>query len=84
MFGMIEIPELLGLPLILGSGLLGLIAIHFLPTIIALVRHHPKTVAIVLINVFLGWTLIGWVVALVWSLRSQPVTPAAQLPRSSA
>ncbi len=75
------IPELLDLPIILGSGLLGLIAIHFLPTIIALVRHHPKTVAIVLINIFLGWTLIGWVVALVWSLRAQPAAAAAQTPR---
>jgi len=55
------------------SGLVGIIvfilslAFYFLPTIIALLRRHRNALAIFLLNFFLGWTFIGWVVALVWS-----------------
>ncbi|HET7441721.1 MAG TPA: superinfection immunity protein [Terriglobales bacterium] len=41
--------------------------IYFLPTIVALVRHKQNVVSILLLNLFLGWTLIGWIVALVWA-----------------
>ncbi len=44
------------------------LALYFLPTIIAVVRHHRNALAIFLINLFLGWTFIGWVAALVWSV----------------
>lgn len=50
-----------------------LIALHFLPWIIALMRNHHNTVAIFLVNLLLGWTLIGWVVALIWSFTNRPV-----------
>ena len=43
------------------------LALYFLPTIIALLRGHLSALAIFLLNLFLGWTLIGWIVALVWS-----------------
>jgi hypothetical protein len=41
--------------------------IYFLPTIIALARGHLSTLAIFLLNLFFGWTLLGWLIALVWS-----------------
>ncbi len=72
MLGTIGLPEVLFMPVFLV-----LIAVHFLPTIVAVVRHHPKTLAIVLINIFLGWTVIGWVVALIWAFVSQPATSRA-------
>ncbi|GGG92598.1 MAG TPA: superinfection immunity protein [Oceanicaulis sp.] len=40
---------------------------HFLPTLIALLRGHHNGFAIFLTNLLLGWTVIGWVVALIWS-----------------
>ncbi len=43
------------------------LVLYFLPTIIALLRGHRNALAIFLLNFFLGWTFIGWVVALVWS-----------------
>jgi len=49
--------------------ILGL-ALYFLPTILALIRKHPDTLAIFLLNFFLGWSFIGWVVALVWSVKN--------------
>jgi hypothetical protein len=41
--------------------------IYFLPTVIALARGHLSTLAIFLLNLFLGWTLLGWLIALIWS-----------------
>jgi len=44
-------------------------AFYFLPTIISISRKQPKqdTGLIVLVNTFSGWTIIGWIVALIWS-----------------
>jgi hypothetical protein len=42
---------------------------YFFPSIIALAKSRPNTLTIVLINFFLGWSLIGWIVALVMALR---------------
>jgi hypothetical protein len=42
--------------------------LYFLPTIIARSRGHRQENAIFLLNLLLGWTLIGWVAALVWSV----------------
>lgn len=50
--------------------------LYFLPTIVALVRSKRDTVSIVLLNVFLGWTLIGWVIALVWAFKVDNPLPA--------
>jgi hypothetical protein len=47
-------------------------AIHFLPTIIAALRHSRHVVGIFLVNLFLGWTVVGWVVALIWASTSEP------------
>ena len=43
--------------------------LYFLPSIIALARSKRDTAAIVVLNFFLGWTAIGWVIALVWALK---------------
>ena len=43
---------------------------YFLPSIIAIVRSKRDIAGIVLLNLFLGWTMIGWVVALVWAVKT--------------
>ena len=43
-------------------------ALYFLPTLIAFLRQHKNKPAIFLLNLFLGWTVLGWVVSLVWSV----------------
>ncbi len=48
---------------------IGLIA-YFLPTIIAAARNHHRSTAILVLNLFLGWTIIGWVISLVWALKA--------------
>ena len=49
-----------------------LLSIYFVPTIVAFSRHVSSAWSVVVINVFLGWTLIGWVVALAMSVRTVP------------
>ena len=44
------------------------LGIYFVPGIVALHRRHPQRVAILVLNVFAGWTFIGWVGTLVWSV----------------
>lgn len=41
--------------------------VYFLPTIIAFTKKKANTTSILLLNFFLGWSLIGWVVSLVWA-----------------
>lgn len=51
---------------------------YFLPTIIAGMRLHHQGGAIFALNLLLGWTLIGWVAAFVWSctaINKQLQTP---------
>lgn len=45
-----------------------LLILYFIPTAVAFERHHHNKTAIIALNVFLGWTFLGWVAALVWSL----------------
>jgi|SRR5262252_5523445 len=40
---------------------------YFLPTLVARGRLHRNALAIGMLNLFLGWTFLGWVVALVWA-----------------
>jgi Superinfection immunity protein len=51
-------------------------AMYFLPSIIALARSKRDIVGILLLNLFLGWTMIGWVVALVWALKTDYIVVA--------
>lgn len=46
------------------------VCIYFLPTILAFRRRVPSPWSVAVLNVFLGWTLIGWVVALAMAART--------------
>ena len=59
----------------LRNSILGLLAmlvgvgLYVAPTLIARVRRHGRTAEILLVNLLLGWTGVGWIAALLWSLR---------------
>lgn len=44
-----------------------LLALYFLPTVVAGLQHRRQLVAIFVLNLVAGWTFIGWVAALVWA-----------------
>lgn len=46
------------------------IPIYFLPSILAYRKQHINKIAILILNIFLGWTLIGWVGSLVWAVST--------------
>jgi hypothetical protein len=49
---------------------LALVGVYILPILIAARRKHPQIAPITLITLLLGWTVIGWIVALIWSVAS--------------
>ena len=44
------------------------LALYLLPTIIVLARRKRNVLGPILVNVLLGWTFVGWIVALIWAL----------------
>lgn len=42
--------------------------IYMIPTCVAASRRHRNTMAIAVLNLFFGWTLLGFVGCMVWSL----------------
>lgn len=52
------------------------LAVYFLPTIIADRRKHHQFNAIAALNLLLGWSGLGWIAAIVWSLTAtKPAEP---------
>ena len=43
------------------------VLLYISPTIAAKRRNHNNYGSILILNLFLGWTLIGWIAALVWA-----------------
>jgi Superinfection immunity protein len=59
--------------LIFGLMLFAIFAhIYFIPSFIAHRRGHHQMMPIFLLNFFLGWSLVGWVAALVWATIALP------------
>jgi len=58
--------------IIFGLAFTTFVATYFIPSMIASYNRAPNTVGIMLINFFLGWTVIGWVVALAMACRPIP------------
>jgi hypothetical protein len=50
---------------------LALIAVYFLPAIIAGGRNTRNQGGIVALNVLLGWTLVGWLLAAIWAITEK-------------
>ena len=69
-----------------------IIVAYLIPTIIAVIRRHDNKAAIAVVNIALGWTFLGYVFALVWSLTNSnsknqivinQITPQPALPQVS-
>jgi hypothetical protein len=63
-------------------GLLALAALYFVPAIIAERRHIPNANAVTVVNIFLGWTFIGWVVALAMAVSGTGPSAQRRVPDS--
>lgn len=59
--------------------LIGSAVLYFLPAIIA--RKKSNNGSVFVINLFFGWTVIGWVIALASAASNPPPTTAHQSQR---
>lgn len=53
-----------------GIFLIILCIFYFIPTFTAMTRKHININSIIILNLFLGWTLLGWIGALIWSVSA--------------
>jgi hypothetical protein len=59
------------------------IIIYFIPNWIASVRKHHNANAIFITNLLLGWTALGWIVALIWSLTAVKAESSENIEKQS-
>lgn len=57
--------------------LLLLFPVYLLPSFLAFYRGHRNAVPILLLNLCLGWSLVGWVVAICWATLAGEGTTTA-------
>ena len=60
---------------VLGSLVSASAGLYLLPVLIGWLRKVPDLGSVAVVNVLLGWTLIGWAAALAMALRSVPPPP---------
>ena len=51
------------------------LGLYLLPTLVAWFQQHPQLYAIAALNLLLGWTLVGWIGALVLALKPEELLP---------
>jgi len=54
-----------------------ILILYFLPSIIG--RKKRNALSIFVLNLFLGWSLVGWVVALIWAVAKEESLESGQL-----
>lgn len=47
------------------------LGMYFLPSIIATTHRHKNIIPIILLNIILGWTFIGWIIAFIWAISNK-------------
>ena len=62
------ITSIISLGILSPIGVLFFILLYFTPSIVAFSNKKSNTTAIIVLNFFLGWSLIGWIIALVWAV----------------
>ena len=56
-----------------------IIAVGFVPAIIAFARNHAQKWIVLALNVILGWTGVGWIAVLVWAIIGRSSSTAQDL-----
>ncbi len=48
-----------------------ILVVYFVPSIVGYSNKKKNSQAILVLNFFLGWTIIGWIVALIWATTKE-------------
>jgi ABC-type transport system involved in cytochrome c biogenesis permease component len=51
----------------LTAGQVAMLVLYFAPACVAALRKHHQQNAIFVLNFLLGWTVLGWIGAMVWA-----------------
>lgn len=71
-------------PVFMALNLTLFLAGYFLPSLMGLLKSREKRLKLFLVNLLLGWTIVGWMVAFIWAAtmpydvirpRRQPAAP---------
>jgi hypothetical protein len=46
------------------------LTVYLVPTMVAVSRRHVNAMSILLTNIYLGFTVIGWIIALIWAFSN--------------
>ena len=76
-------PEQLQAMLVAGAIMLMVGTMYFLPTLIAHARKKANIRPIFLVNFIAGWTVIGWIIALMWAFTADTPGETKQTVRSA-
>ena len=52
------------------DGLVLIVVVYLLPIAVAVLRKHRAALDIMVINLWLGWTVIGWFIVMVWACKA--------------
>jgi hypothetical protein len=58
--------------------------LYFLPSVISFKRHVRSRVQVLILNLVLGWSLLGWFIVLVWAFSPNVDQPSAPSLRPQA
>ena len=50
-------------------GAIIVLGVYLLPSIIAIATKKENKAAIIVLNIFLAWSFVGWVISLVWACK---------------
>ena len=59
------------------------VALYFLPAIAASRRRHRNAGAITMLNLLTGWTVLGWIIAMVWSATDNVASAPEGVPEAA-
>lgn len=55
-----------------------IVIIYIVPSVIACEGCHPSKKKIILLNLGLGWTIIGWIFSVLWAFKINPENPTVK------
>ena len=57
-----------------------ILVLYFIPWLVASKRNHNNEIPIFIVNFFLGWSGIAWVLSLAWAFSNDVSTPKYEAP----
>lgn len=64
---MLEMPDSFAMLMVYYLVMILVVTLYAVPSFVAFFRQHSKKQVILVTNIFVGWTLIGWIACMVWS-----------------